>query len=406
MPFQIIRNDITKVKADVIVNTANPKPTYGSGTDSAIYKAAGEEQLLAERKKIGVIKRGDIAVTPAFKLKAKYIIHTVAPAWDGGDNGEFEALKSCYSKSLNKALELGCGSIAFPLIATGVYRFPKADALRIAMDEINSFLMRDDVDMNVKLVVFDDKAFRLSKNLFFQVESFINDDEVIKAHQKEYGIGTREFERERERYRRELEYLRRESDYYEVPEGNNPYDESITLHENIIDVQDGMPKAYKASKIRKGQKPKKEPTDIPGDVSAKQPLNSKPFNSKTFDSNLYANDGKAEFAFRNHLRNLIIKKDMDNAVVYKSSNVDRKAFAKILSGDTKKPQKRTVLGFCIGLRLSLEEAEELLASADMAFNPYDKRDKLVKQCLLNGQYNIIEINIMLDICKLTGIGLY
>ena len=127
MPFQIIRNDITKVKADAIVNTANPKPTYGGGTDSAIYKAAGEEQLLAERKKIGVIKCGDIAVTPAFNLKAKYIIHTVAPAWDGGGKGEFETLKSCYTKSLEKAHELGCESIAFPLIATGVYRFPKAD---------------------------------------------------------------------------------------------------------------------------------------------------------------------------------------------------------------------------------------------------------------------------------------
>ena len=126
------------------------------------------------------IKCGDIAVTPAFKLKAKYIIHTVAPAWGGGDKGEFETLKSCYSKSLEKANELGCKSIAFPLIATGVDRFPKADALRIAMDIISSFLMREDVDMNVKLVVFDDKAFRLSKNLFFQVESFINDDEVIK----------------------------------------------------------------------------------------------------------------------------------------------------------------------------------------------------------------------------------
>ena len=216
MPFQIIRNDITKVKADAIVNTANPQPTYGGGTDSAIYKAAGEKELLAERKKIGVIKCGDIAVTPAFNLKAKYIIHTVAPAWGGGDKGEFDTLKSCYSKSLEKAFELGCNSIAFPFIATGVYRFPKSDALRIAMDEISTFLMREDVDMNVKLVVFDDKAFRLSRNLFFQVESFINDDEVIKAHQKEYGIGTREFERERERYRREIRHLRNYAGGYEV----------------------------------------------------------------------------------------------------------------------------------------------------------------------------------------------
>ena len=125
MPFQIIRNDITKVKADAIVNTANPEPKYAAGTDGAIYKATGADKLWSERKKIGRIKFGDVAVTPAYKLKAKYIIHTVAPAWNGGNKGEFEVLKSCYSRSLTKAAELGCESIAFPLIATGVYMFPK-----------------------------------------------------------------------------------------------------------------------------------------------------------------------------------------------------------------------------------------------------------------------------------------
>ena len=153
MPFQIIKNDITKVKADAIVNTANLEPKYAAGTDGAIYKAAGADKLLAERKKIGRIKFGDVAVTPAYNLKAKYIIHTVAPAWNGGNKGEFEVLKSCYSRSITKAAELGCESIAFPLIATGVYMFPKAEALRIAMDEISNFLMREDVDMTVKLVL-------------------------------------------------------------------------------------------------------------------------------------------------------------------------------------------------------------------------------------------------------------
>ena len=104
MPFQIIRNDITKVKADVIVNTANPEPIYAAGTDSAIYEAAGVDKLLAERKKIGAIKRGDVAVTPAFKLKAKYIIHTVGPAWEGGKKGEFDILKNCYGNSGARAL--------------------------------------------------------------------------------------------------------------------------------------------------------------------------------------------------------------------------------------------------------------------------------------------------------------
>ena len=157
MPFQIIRNDITKVKADVIVNTANPKPVIGGGTDSAIYKAAGEEKLLAERQKIGHIARGEMAVTLAFDLKAKYIIHTVGPIWEGGNKGEFDILRSCYRKPLEKAAELGCESVAFPLIATGVYGFPKDKALQIAMSEISSFLMQDGIEMTVKLVVFGDR---------------------------------------------------------------------------------------------------------------------------------------------------------------------------------------------------------------------------------------------------------
>ena len=121
MPFKIIQNDITKITADIIVNTANPNPVYGSGTDYAIYKAAGKSQLLRARWKIGKIRRGEIAVTDAYNLSAKYIIHTVGPVWKGGKSHEFEILESCYWKSLKKAAELNCESIAFPLIATGVY---------------------------------------------------------------------------------------------------------------------------------------------------------------------------------------------------------------------------------------------------------------------------------------------
>ena len=129
MPFKIVRNDITKVKADVIVNTANPNPICASGTDLAIYEAAGKEKLLAERANIGKIARGDIAVTGAYNLKAKYIIHTVGPVWTDGLHHEFEILEDCYRKSLQKALELKCESIAFPLISTGVYGFPKPELI-------------------------------------------------------------------------------------------------------------------------------------------------------------------------------------------------------------------------------------------------------------------------------------
>ena len=178
MPFQIIRNDITNVASDAIVNTANPDPVIGAGTDSAIYRAAGEEQLLAERKKIGPIHAGEAAVTPAFALPAKYIIHTVGPIWEGGSHGEFETLASCYRKSLLLARQLGCGSIAFPLISTGVYGFPKDKALTIALDTIRAFLEGTDDEeneMDVSLVVFDKASFDISSALVDDVRQFIDD---------------------------------------------------------------------------------------------------------------------------------------------------------------------------------------------------------------------------------------
>jgi len=371
MPLQIIRNDITKVKADAIVNTANPQPIIGAGSDSAIYKAAGENELLVERKKIGKIARGDIAVTPAFGLKAKYIIHTVGPAWNGGNKGEFDILRNCYIKSLDKAAELGCKSIAFPLIATGVYHFPKSEALKIAMNEISSFLMREDTEMTVKLVVFDDKAFRLSRNLFFQVESYINDEEVIKVHQKEYGITEEAFERERERYRTELEY-------YESLEGGN----SAVYRTHRVYTTGGLPEDADDSFKPKGKKLTKD----------------------TFDKSLYMKDKKEDSAFRDHLMKLLVEKNLSSTSVYKNSNITKGNFSKMLTGDTKHPQKKAVLGLCIGMKLDLKEAEELLASADMAFNPYNKRDKLVIQCILQGQYNIDEINSMLYVCRQPQLG--
>lgn len=344
MPFQIIRNNIINVKADAIVNTANPKPIFAFGTDGAIYIAAGEDKLLKDRKKIGVIEPGNVAVTSAYKLKAKYIIHTVGPTWKGGNQGEFDVLKSCYTKSLEKAMELGCESVAFPLIATGVYGFPKDEALKIAMGEISAFLMREDVDMTVKLVVFDETAFRLSQNIFFQIETYIDDEAVLSVYKEEYGKDSRGYEREKVRYRRSLEEHHIEST---VP---------------------------------------------------------KTFDEYTMDKSLYMKDEKEDRSFQEHLLKLIIAKDIDNKIVYKRSNVSKKAFSKIMCGDTKKPQKKTVLGFCIGLRLNLQEAIELLASADMAFNPYNKRDKLIIQCIEHHQYDIVIVNQMLFACKQPLLG--
>ena len=177
MPLQIIRDNIIKVKADAIVNTANPKVAIGEGVDGVIYNAAGRDELLKERKKIGELRPGQAAVTPAFKLNAKYIIHTVGPAWTGGKDGELETVAECYRNSLLQAKELGCESIAFPLISTGTYGFPKDVALKTAVSEISTFLFEN--EMTVYLVVYDRDSFDVSGKVFTDIKSFIHDNEVV-----------------------------------------------------------------------------------------------------------------------------------------------------------------------------------------------------------------------------------
>ena len=191
MAFKIIRNDITQVCADAIVNTANPEPIFAGGTDAAIYKAAGKEKLLEERKKIGAIEVGQSVETPAFQLNAKYIIHTVGPAWIDGEHGEFEAVRSCYMNSLKLANKLGCESVAFPLIATGVYGFPKAEALRIAISVFSEFLVDEEIE--ITLVVFDSESFVLSGKLFSEIDSYIDENYVSVQTDTEYSVDRAEY---------------------------------------------------------------------------------------------------------------------------------------------------------------------------------------------------------------------
>ena len=189
MPFQIIRNDITKVKADAIVNTANPDVAVGSGVDSAIYNAAGKDRLLAERRKIGYLAPGEVAVTPAFDLDAKYIIHASGPWWEGGDNGEAALLRACYDKSLQLALEHKCKSVAFPLLATGAYGFPQRLGIEIAVDSFTRFL--EECDMEILLVVFGQESVKISGELGKEVADFIGDEYVEKALSKERRVARR-----------------------------------------------------------------------------------------------------------------------------------------------------------------------------------------------------------------------
>lgn len=185
MPFEIVRNDIVNMKVDAIVNTANPKPIIGAGTDKAVHDKAGARLLLA-RKEIGNIAVGEAAITPAFDLDANYVIHTAGPIWKDGRSGEEKLLASCFRNSLGIAKKKACESIAFPLISTGSYGFPKPLALQIAVREISSFLMEN--EMQVYLVVFEKQSFELSEKLFKSVSSYIDENYVSEKINAEYKM--------------------------------------------------------------------------------------------------------------------------------------------------------------------------------------------------------------------------
>lgn len=184
MPFEIVRNDIVNMKVDAIVNTANPRPIIGAGTDKAVHDKAGARLLLA-RKEIGNIAVGEAAITPAFDLDANYVIHTAGPIWRDGKSSEEALLASCFKNSLRLAKEKECESIAFPLISTGSYGFPKPLALQIAVREISSFLMEN--EMQIYLVVFEKQSFELSEKLFKSVSSYIDANYVSDKMNLEYG---------------------------------------------------------------------------------------------------------------------------------------------------------------------------------------------------------------------------
>lgn len=328
MPFEIVRNDIVNMQVDAVVNTANPNPVIGSGVDSGIHKKAGHELLVA-RQKIGCIDFGDAAITPGFDLDARYVIHTVGPVWKDGSHREEQILSSCYRNSLTLAKEHECESIAFPLIATGNYGFPKPLALQIAVREISTFLLEN--EMQVYLVVFGREAFALSEKLFKSVNSYIDENYIRSKKLDEYGT---------------------ESMY--------------------------------GSRLETRRIREQECADM--SVGAAIPMDSD-------DWGQLINDLDAGFS--ETLLQLIDRTGKKDSEIYKKANVDRKLFSKIRNNMDYRPSKTTALAFAFALELDVEETKDFISRAGFALSHSSKFDVIVEYFLVNGNYNVFELNEVL-----------
>ena len=372
MPLRIVRNDITKMETEAIVNTANEYPAVGTGCDRAVYDAAGLDELLAYRKgNIGTVKEGEVFVTPGFSLPAKYIIHAVSPLYIDGKSGEEEKLRSCYRKSLALAEENGIHSIAFPLISTGGFGYPKEQGIRIAVDEINAFLLKK--DMLIYLVVFDEKATRMGKNLYPDLESYIDRNYVQEKHEKEYSFYADGAAAESVPMPCDAEAARWE-------QARAARRRNARLREEYV------PKAEMARPSVGGVSSLKKKMSLEEEDAAIEEL----------DRSLQERINHMSDSFSEYLLYLISAKGMKNAEVYDRAIVKKQVFSKIKTNPNYHPQKLTALCLCIGAKLNLDESRDLLSRAGYALSPCDKTDIIFSYFIEKEIYDMVEVDIQLE----------
>ncbi len=333
MPFKIIRNDITKTDTEAIVNAANTSLLPGGGVCGAIFAAAGYEKLAAACRRIGHCDVGRAVITKGFDLRAKYIIHTPGPVYKDGKHNEETLLYSCYRSSLELARSKHISSIAFPLISSGIYGFPKDKALKTAVKAIEDFLENNEMD--VYLVVYDRQSFEISSELYYDVLEYIDKRLEVSEFPRRAG--------------------------YDIGSAID-----IGKAYNKVSANDSEFKSKLSSECT--SKPEKSIDDMFRDM---------------------------DMSFSVYLMKLIDESGMTDVEVYKRANVNRKLFSKIRSNREYKPSKVTAISFAVALRLDLDGTRDLIGRAGYALTHSSKFDIVIEYFITHKNYNIFEINEVL-----------
>lgn len=345
MPLLMIRNDITKMQVDAVVNPANSELRMGRGTSWAIYNAAGEMELTNACRKIGGCEAGKAVLTKGFALPAKFIIHAVCPPWTDGGEQDKALLKSAYRSALQLAAEYGFQSMAFPLLSSGFYNWPKAEAFHLATTVISEFLLER--DMTVYLVLYDHESVEVSKKLFAKIEEYI-DDHYVVMH--EYSA-------------------------MKAPSVPN-FDAAAP------------PPTFAKQQTASSAKPKKSERKLGIPEFLKNLSSAKERKLADLMSNL-------DETFSQMLLRLIDERGLKDSTVYHKANIDRRLFSKIRNDIHYVPTKKTVLAFAIALELTLDETKDLLMKAGYAFSNSSKFDVIISFFIENRSYNVFEINEVL-----------
>ncbi|MDR2571062.1 MAG: macro domain-containing protein [Oscillospiraceae bacterium] len=328
------------MNTDIIVNAANETLQKGGGVCGAIFEAAGIKELQDACNKIGICKTGSAVATEGFAL-SKYIIHTVGPVWQGGNNNERNVLYACYRNSLKLAKKLKCNSISFPLISAGIFGYPNDKALRVAVKAIGDFLT--DNDMDVFLVIFGDISLPINNKFHELLQKNLNNSNIDSNYRR---IEKSEFESLRSITAADAQ--------------SHSYDETQEAL-NFLMQKSAFTKGFTSRHASQ----KRNFSELAGELA------------ETFSIMLFR---------------LIDERGLSDPEVYRKANITRSVFSAIRSKPKQLPSKNTATCLAIALELSLDVTLDLLARAGYTLSPSSMLDMIVKTYINEKKFNIFEIN--------------